>query len=132
MDDLAPAMLINQAVFTNLSPEQIPLILEQCRELQDSPQTLVSQMGKTMTTQLTYASHHADDGLKAALTMTPGAVIDEIAASGLCGRGGAGFPTGKKWRLAAGVQSAVHYMICNADEGEPGTFKDRVVLTSLS
>lgn len=132
MDDLAPAMLINQAVFTNLSPEQIPLILEQCRELKDSPQTLVSQMGKTMTTKLTYASHHADDGLKAALTMTPEAVIDEIAASGLCGRGGAGFPTGKKWRLAAGVQSAVHYMICNADEGEPGTFKDRVVLTEFA
>ncbi len=54
------------------------------------------------------------------------------AASGLCGRGGAGFPTGKKWRLAASVQSAVHYMICNADEGEPGTFKDRVVLTEFA
>jgi [NiFe] hydrogenase diaphorase moiety large subunit len=68
-------------------------------------------------------------GLRRALKMTPDAVVDEIARSGLRGRGGAGFPTGLKWRLTRRAQGAAHYIICNADEGEPGTFKDRVLLS---
>jgi NADP-reducing hydrogenase subunit HndC len=74
----------------------------------------------------------ADDGYQAlakALTdMTPATVIDELEASGLQGRGGAGFPTGRKWRFVAGTKSDKKYVVCNADESEPGTFKDRVIL----
>ena len=55
-------------------------------------------------------------------------VIGVIRESGMKGRGGAGFPTGVKWNLAAAAQSDKKYVVCNADEGEPGTFKDRVIL----
>ncbi len=60
--------------------------------------------------------------------ITPGAVIDEIKKSGLRGRGGAGFPTGLKWTFTANAPGDEKYVICNADEGEPGTFKDRLIL----
>ncbi len=60
--------------------------------------------------------------------MTPQEVIDEIKASGLRGRGGAGFPTGMKWQFAAGSQADQKYVCCNADEGDPGAFMDRSVL----
>ncbi|MHB8134209.1 MAG: NADH-quinone oxidoreductase subunit NuoF [Anaerolineaceae bacterium] len=60
--------------------------------------------------------------------MTPKDVIDEIKSSGLKGRGGAGFPTGTKWGFVAGVKNDKKYVVCNADESEPGTFKDRLIL----
>jgi len=62
--------------------------------------------------------------------MTPAQVIDEIVASGLRGRGGAGYPTGLKWSTVAKAISNVKYIICNADEGDPGAFMDRSVLES--
>ncbi|MCA1808430.1 MAG: NADH-quinone oxidoreductase subunit NuoF [Lentisphaerae bacterium] len=68
-------------------------------------------------------------GLGRVLTeMTPTQVIDEIKTSGLRGRGGAGFPTGLKWAFCAPVKAREKYVICNADEGEPGTFKDRLIM----
>ena len=60
--------------------------------------------------------------------MTPEAVIDEMVQSGLRGRGGAAFPTGQKWRLARQAPADVKYVVCNADEGEPGAYMDRTVL----
>ena len=60
--------------------------------------------------------------------MTPEQVINEVLKSGLRGRGGAGFPTGKKWQFAAASKADQKYMICNADEGDPGAFMDRSVL----
>ncbi len=67
--------------------------------------------------------------LKKVLTeMTPQQVIDEVIASGLRGRGGAGFPTGKKWQFAANVASDKKYIVCNGDEGDPGAFMDRSIL----
>ncbi|MGE5598600.1 MAG: NADH-ubiquinone oxidoreductase-F iron-sulfur binding region domain-containing protein [Bacteroidota bacterium] len=60
--------------------------------------------------------------------MTPGRVIEEVKRSGLRGRGGAGFPTGLKWQLTADVPSDVKYVLCNADEGDPGAFMDRSIL----
>jgi NADH:ubiquinone oxidoreductase subunit F (NADH-binding) len=60
--------------------------------------------------------------------MTPQQVIDEVLASGLRGRGGGGFPTGKKWQFAANEESDKKYIICNADEGDPGAFMDRSLL----
>ena len=74
----------------------------------------------------------AFDGYKAlakVLTeMNPEQVIDEVLKSGLRGRGGAGFPTGKKWQFAAASKADQKYMVCNADEGDPGAFMDRSVL----
>ena len=76
----------------------------------------------------------ADDGYKALEkvlnTMTPEAVIDEIKLSGLAGRGGAGFPTWFKWNAARQAEGDYKYLICNADEGDPGAFMDRAVIES--
>ncbi len=66
--------------------------------------------------------------LKRARTFTPIQLIDEIDKSGLTGRGGAGFPTGRKWRAVLAEKSPIRYLVCNADESEPGTFKDRTII----
>ena len=68
------------------------------------------------------------EALKKALEMEPGAIVDEVKASGLRGRGGAGFPTGVKWSFMPKDSGKPHYLCCNADESEPGTFKDRELL----
>jgi [NiFe] hydrogenase diaphorase moiety large subunit len=81
-----------------------------------------------MSTIPTYQAQEPEAGLKAALAMDRPAIISAIAASGLKGRGGAGFPTSVKWNFAAAAQAGRKYVLCNADEGEPGTFKDRVIL----
>ena len=68
-------------------------------------------------------------GLRRALEqLTPPQVVDEIKRAGLVGRGGAAFPTGTKWEMTAAAPGGVRYIVCNADESEPGTFKDRVLL----
>jgi NADH-quinone oxidoreductase subunit F len=72
--------------------------------------------------------HGAYAGLRAALAMEPGKVIDLVKASGLRGRGGAGFPTGMKWGFVPKDPGRPKYVCCNADESEPGTFKDHVLL----
>ena len=70
----------------------------------------------------------AFQGIKRALTMTPQEVIDEVLAAGLRGRGGAGFPTGRKWSFAYANQADQKYVVCNGDEGDPGAFMDRSIL----
>jgi NADP-reducing hydrogenase subunit HndC len=76
-----------------------------------------------------YIVHDGYEALAKALTeMTPAQVINEIGNSGLKGRGGAGFPTGMKWRFVSQTDDYPKYVICNADESEPGTFKDRLIL----
>ena len=69
-------------------------------------------------------------GLNDALGMSSEQIIEEIKSSGLRGRGGAGFPTGRKWELCKAVPDTPKYVICNADEGDPGAFMDRVILES--
>ena len=76
-----------------------------------------------------YIAHESYQALaKALFTMTPEQVVQEVLNSGLCGRGGAGFPTGLKWKIAAGVKAEEKYIVCNADEGDPGAFMDRSIL----
>jgi NADH:ubiquinone oxidoreductase subunit F (NADH-binding) len=75
-----------------------------------------------------YYAHNGYQGLRKALTMSAEEICKEMLASGLRGRGGAGFPTGLKWDLTRKVQSDVKYVICNGDEGDPGAFMDRSVL----
>ena len=87
---------------------------------------------QTQGNALTYASVEADAGLKAALAISRGDIVDTLSDSGLKGRGGAGFPTGMKWNFCAAEKADQKYIICNADEGEPGTFKDRVILTDFA
>ncbi|MEX2471354.1 MAG: NADH-quinone oxidoreductase subunit NuoF [Gemmatimonadota bacterium] len=76
----------------------------------------------------TYVERGGYGALKKALGMGPGEVVDVVKASGLRGRGGAGFPTGVKWSFMPKDTGKPHYLICNADESEPGTFKDRELI----
>ena len=75
-----------------------------------------------------YRSRGGYEALKKALAMTPDEIMAEMDASGLRGRGGAGFPTGRKWRSAAGFDVFPKYVVCNGDEGDPGAFMDRSIL----
>ncbi len=75
-----------------------------------------------------YLAHGGYEGLRKALATTPGQVIDIVKASGLRGRGGAGFPTGMKWQFVPKDSPKPKYICCNADESEPGTFKDHVIM----
>jgi len=78
-----------------------------------------------------YVHHKGFEGLKKALNMPPEAVIDEIKLSGLRGRGGGGYPTGEKWQTVADTTAGRKYLVCNADEGDPGAFMDRMLLESF-
>ncbi|MEZ5345309.1 MAG: NADH-quinone oxidoreductase subunit NuoF [Pyrinomonadaceae bacterium] len=75
-----------------------------------------------------YQEHGGYESLKKAMNMSPDEIIDEVKASALRGRGGAGFPTGMKWSFVPRDSPKQKYIVCNADESEPGTFKDRYLL----
>ncbi len=75
-----------------------------------------------------FDENNIEDSLKKAISSEPQDVVMEIRESGLKGRGGAGFPTGTKWLLARSAHADKKFVVCNADEGEPGTFKDRILL----
>src|SRR5579871_6242272 len=75
-----------------------------------------------------YRAHDGYKGLERALTLTADAILADVTASGLRGRGGAGFPTGIKWKTVAQTSADQKYVICNADEGDSGTFADRMIM----
>ncbi|MGK5692119.1 NAD(P)H-dependent oxidoreductase subunit E [Streptomyces sp. URMC 128] len=75
-----------------------------------------------------YRAHGGYTALRRAFELGPAGVIREVTDSGLVGRGGAAFPTGRKWQATASQPDHPHYLVCNADESEPGTFKDRVLM----
>jgi len=75
-----------------------------------------------------YRAHGGLKGVARAIEIGPQAIVEEALASGLRGRGGAGFPTGVKWRTVAGVEADQKYIVCNADEGDSGTFADRMLM----
>jgi formate dehydrogenase iron-sulfur subunit len=75
-----------------------------------------------------YKAHTGYQGLERALTLSQQGIVDEVKTSGLRGRGGAAFPTGIKWQTVLNTPSAQKYIICNADEGDSGTFSDRMIM----
>jgi formate dehydrogenase iron-sulfur subunit len=75
-----------------------------------------------------YRAHDGYKGLERALTLTSDAILADVTASGLRGRGGAGFPTGIKWKTVAQTTADRKYIVCNADEGDSGTFADRMIM----
>jgi NADH-quinone oxidoreductase subunit F len=79
----------------------------------------------------TYRQHGGYETLKKALGMKSEDIVEEVKKSGLRGRGGAGFPTGMKWSFLAKPEGVPRYLVCNADESEPGTFKDRYMMERL-
>ena len=145
MSDQAPAALINETVVTRLTPESAGVIARSLKKSLDTSALvkkkgdgnnagrLVNAMVKNNIQKkgevLLADNLPAEAGLSKALKKKPEEVIQEVLASGLRGRGGAGFSTGLKWDLARKAEDMQRFVICNADEGEPGTFKDRVLLT---
>ncbi|HEU5204523.1 MAG TPA: NADH-ubiquinone oxidoreductase-F iron-sulfur binding region domain-containing protein, partial [Candidatus Limnocylindrales bacterium] len=90
---------------------------------------LLSRVGVVEPTSLDdYRAHDGFTALERARALGPQQVIEEVTRSGLMGRGGAAFPTGRKWAAVAAQPAQPHYVVCNADESEPGTFKDRVLM----
>ena len=84
-----------------------------------------------LTDPLSISDYTANDGFKGlanALELTPAAIVADVTASGLRGRGGAGFPAGIKWRTVLGTMADRKYVVCNADEGDSGTFADRMIM----
>jgi formate dehydrogenase iron-sulfur subunit len=75
-----------------------------------------------------YLAHDGYRGLRAALVLTPAQIVEQVTASGLRGRGGAAFPAGIKWKTVLGAPGPQKYIVCNADEGDSGTFSDRMVM----
>ena len=147
MADQEPSALINGTVVTELMPADASAIIAALRQSQAGSNPLPLFPGAdahcAALPHATVASSLAQsgpivlrqgrrgDGLRAALTRSPESVIQEMTKAKLRGRGGAGFPTGLKWKLCRRSISEAHHVVCNADEGEPGTFKDRVLLTEL-
>ncbi|MER5451090.1 NADH-ubiquinone oxidoreductase-F iron-sulfur binding region domain-containing protein [Streptomyces sp. NPDC002764] len=91
--------------------------------------TLLARVGVVDPSSLDdYRAHGGYTALRRAFELGPAGVIREVTDSGLVGRGGAAFPTGRKWQATASQPDHPHYLVCNADESEPGTFKDRVLM----
>jgi NADH-quinone oxidoreductase subunit F len=94
-----------------------------------APARLLARVGVVDPSSLDdYRGHGGFQALPRALEMGAESVVAEVTASKLMGRGGAAFPTGRKWAAVAAQSAEPHYLVCNADESEPGTFKDRVLL----
>lgn len=95
----------------------------------DKSLVLLRRIGNMDSTSIAaYQSHGGFEALKSAFGMGAEQVTAEITTAGLVGRGGAAFPTGRKWAAVAQQVAQPHYLVCNADESEPGTFKDRVLI----
>ncbi len=88
----------------------------------------ITERKKLRTGPVLFSNYSQGEGVKKALQLGREDILFELKSSGLRGRGGAGFPTATKWMLTAASISEEKYIVCNADEGEPGTFKDRVLL----
>ncbi|MBS4062811.1 MAG: NAD(P)H-dependent oxidoreductase subunit E [Bacteroidetes bacterium] len=146
MNDQEPAAIINNKVFTKLTPYRVREIIRHMREGKELDELSNESHGdgknqhpllKTMVWSnirrkgmILSDDYVTGKVLNSVLpSMSPEAVIAEIKHSHIRGRGGAGFPTGFKWEFCRRAKGPKHYVICNADEGEPGTFKDRVILT---
>jgi len=131
MSDQAPGALINGIPVTGLSPADVPKIVKALRKGDDPaklPQAKVD-LNLRQPGAVIFAPSERGEAVRKAVNMTPEQVIKEVNAARLRGRGGAGFPTAMKWDFCRKTEGSAHYVVCNADEGEPGTFKDRVILT---
>ncbi|NOY37888.1 MAG: hypothetical protein GXO83_09980 [Chlorobi bacterium] len=148
MSDQEPAALINSRVFTRLTPFRAREIIRYIKAGKSLEELSTSGYGGGMNASKLIRSevrnnvhrrgpildenYKAGDILRKRIPhMSPEEVIWEIKLSQIRGRGGAGFPTGMKWEFCRSAKGEKKYIFCNADEGEPGTFKDRVILTEL-
>ncbi len=145
MSDQEPAAIIDDVIFTKLTPFHAKEIIKGLREGKKIEDLVFASYGDGNNSHPLIKSVVQNnimkkgpvlsedcvpgEALKQIVNMSPEAVIDEVRASNIRGRGGAGFPTGLKWGFCRRARGEKKYIFCNADEGEPGTFKDRVILT---
>nr|WP_237270817.1 NADH-ubiquinone oxidoreductase-F iron-sulfur binding region domain-containing protein [Streptomyces caniscabiei] len=127
----APAT-VERAVLAASAPdsaEEEPAAAMAVPQAGDPSLTLLGRVGVVDPASLDdYRAHGGYTALRRAFELGPAGVIREVTDSGLVGRGGAAFPTGRKWQATASQPDHPHYLVCNADESEPGTFKDRVLM----
>ncbi len=133
MCDQGPAVLVNYRAIPRMTRERVELMVELIRArkpLADWPADWFVIEDNIRRADILLGNRMAPgEALGAALAAGADAMLAEIRTSQLRGRGGAGFATGLKWEACRQARGTAHYVICNADEGEPGTFKDRVLLT---
>ena len=146
MNDQEPAAVINGVVFTRLTPDAARNLVaamkagtpvsDMVRDLGDGANQ--SELVRAMVANnivkkgpVLFGPFASGSAVRKAAALKPEGVIDEIKKANLLGRGGAGFPTGLKWEFCRREKGPKRCVVCNADEGEPGTFKDRVILTEL-
>jgi [NiFe] hydrogenase diaphorase moiety large subunit len=131
LSDMAPSALINGEAVTNLQPSDVPGIVKAIREGAEIGDRNLEELGQNLRHKgdVVFASMERGNAIRKALNMTPEAIIGEMNVARVRGRGGAGFPVAMKWDFCRKADADEHYVICNGDEGEPGTFKDRVIFT---
>lgn len=132
--DQGPAMLVNLRAIPRLTPERITAMADLIRErvpVEDWPPEWFTIEDRIHRRDVLLGHRGpAGEAVAAALDRGADATLDEIERSGLRGRGGAGFGSALKWRACRDAPGDIRYVVCNADEGEPGTFKDRVLLST--
>ncbi len=145
LSDQEPAMMVDEVVFTKLTPAKVKQIINQLKQGKTAEEVANPEGLDGNTVE--YIDILVDSNIRMkgqvffktdrnylailqnCLNTLPEKIIEMVTISNLRGRGGAGFPTGLKWKLGREAKADQKYIICNADEGEPGTFKDRVLLT---
>lgn len=147
MSDQEPAALINEQVFPKLTPAKAHALVAGMRAGQTVEELKGDQFGDGQNANslvralvnnhiqrrgvMVFNGYRPGEALEKVVGMSSAEVIAAVKAASVRGRGGAGFPTGMKWEFARRAPGDVKYIFCNADEGEPGTFKDRVILTEM-
>lgn len=135
LSDQEPAALIDFYPFTNLNALKVKDIIQKLKhgkpaaEICDSPADNI-RFTPVNDRTIFFAPYQAGAAVQKLATLTPEGVIEQLRISELAGRGGAFFPTWKKWDTCRTYSIPTKFIICNADEGEPGTFKDRVLLNN--
>lgn len=136
MCDQGPAGLINGRAITRLDRSRIDAIaqlIDEQKALEDWPKEFFEVSDNIYQSDLLLSSRlTAGEGIQATFARGLKETLSEVDQSGLRGRGGAGFKTAMKWRFCSEESEQERYVVCNADEGEPGTFKDRVLLNSYA
>ncbi len=136
LSDLEPAALINFYPFTNLNSLKVRQIITKLRQglsPKDICDEVPNQVRFTPPKDKTvlFREYHPGIAVSKLPSLTPEQVIEEVKKSKLSGMGGAFFPTGMKWDFCRKEKANPKYIVCNADEGEPGTFKDRVLMNAM-
>jgi len=149
MNDQGPAAIINDKIFTNLTPYRVKKLVADLKAGKSLEEATYESTGDGANSDpdvqamvfnnirkrsiILNNEHESYDVIKNKLSeYSPEEIIQIVEDSNIRGRGGAGFPTGLKWKFGRRVEGDHRVIICNADEGEPGTFKDRVLLTEFA